>query len=150
MSIACDSSSITATRVLARSPRAESATPKNMENTTICRISLFVMASAKDLGTRWLTKSFSVNLDVARLADAPMSGNGSPRLLPGCIRLARISPSVSDTRDAVTNQPSALPNTRPTDDASPMCAMPTTSVEKTSGPISILIRRRKTSDMMDT
>ena len=30
-----------------------------------------------------------------------------------------------------------------------MCAMPTTSVENTSGPISILIRRRNTSDMIE-
>ena len=58
--------------------------------------------------------------------------------------------STSETSDAVTNQPSALPNTRPTDDASPMCAMPTTSVENTSGAISILISRRNTSDMIDT
>jgi hypothetical protein len=31
-----------------------------------------------------------------------------------------------------------------------MCAMPTTSVENTSGAISILIRRRNTSEMIDT
>ena len=61
-----------------------------------------------------------------------------------------IRPRTSETSDAVTNQPSALPNTRPTDLASPMWAMPTTSVENTSGPISILIRRRNTSDMIDT
>ena len=30
-----------------------------------------------------------------------------------------------------------------------MCAMPTTSVENTSGPISILISRRNTSDMIE-
>ena len=43
----------------------------------------------------------------------------------------------------------ALKNTRPTEAASPMCAMPTTSVENTSGPISILISRRKTSDRIE-
>jgi hypothetical protein len=134
---------------LARSPSAASATPKNIENTTICRISLLAIASANDLGTRWLTKSFSVNLEVARLADAPMSGSGSPRLWPGCSRLAMMRPSTREISEAVMNQPSALPNTRPTEAASPMCAMPTTSVENTSGPISILISRRKTSEMIE-
>ncbi len=59
-------------------------------------------------------------------------------------------PMISEISEAVKNQPSDLPNTRPTDLASPMWAMPTTSVENTSGPISILIRRRKTSDTIDT
>ena len=110
---------------------------------------MLAIASANDLGTRWLTKSLSVNLAVARLAEAPMSGSGRPRLWPGCSRLARIRPSTSETSEAVMNQPSALANTRPTEAASPMCAMPTTSVENTSGPISILIRRRNTSDRIE-
>ena len=148
-SIACESSSIAATSVFAFSPSAASATPKNIENTTICRISLLAIASANDFGTRWLTKSFSVNFEVARLADAPMSGSGRPRSLPGWSRLAMIRPSTSEISEAVMNQPSALPKTRPTDLASPMWAMPTTSVENTSGPISILIRRRNTSDMIE-
>ena len=46
----------------------------------------------------------------------------------------------------MTNQPIALAKTRPTDEAFPMWAMPTTSVEKTSGAISILMSRRKMSD----
>ena len=111
---------------------------------------MLAIASANDFGTMWLTKSLSVNLAVARLADAPMSGSGRPRFLPGCSRLAMIRPRISEISEAVTNQPSALPKTRPTDFASPMCAMPTTSVENTSGPISILISRRNTSDMMET
>ncbi len=147
--MACDSSSMALTSVRAFSPSADSATPKNIENTTICRISLLAIASAKDLGTRWLTKSFSVNFEVARLAEVPMSGSGRPRLWPGSSRLARIRPSTSDTSEAVTNQPSDLANTRPTEAASPMCAMPTTSVEKTSGPISILISRRNTSEKIE-
>ena len=110
---------------------------------------MLAIASANDFGTRWLTKSFSVNFDVARFADAPMSGSGRPRFSPGWNRFASTRPRTSDTSDAVTNQPIALPNTRPTDEASPMCAMPTTSVEKTSGPISILISRRNTSDMIE-
>ena len=137
------------TRVLARSPSEASATPKNIEKTTICRISLLAIASAKDLGTRWLMKSFKVNLDVARLADAPMSGSGSPRFSPGLSRLAITRPSTSEMSEAVKNQASALLNTRPTDEALPMWAMPTTSVENTSGAISILISRRKMSEKIE-
>jgi hypothetical protein len=51
--------------------------------------------------------------------------------------------------DAVMNHPSALAKTRPTEDASPMCAIPTTSVEKTSGAISILMSRRKMSEISE-
>ena len=40
------------------------------------------------------------------------------------------------------NQPSALPPTRPTVAMSPILAMPTTSVENTSGAMIILISRR--------
>ncbi len=47
------------------------------------------------------------------------------------------------------NHPSDLTKTRPTEEASPMCAIPTTRVENTSGPISILIRRRNTSEMIE-
>ena len=72
-------------------------------------------------------------LDVARLVAEPMSGSGSPRLWPGCSQLAMIRPSTSENSEAITNQPSALANTRPTEAASPMWAMPTTSVEKTRG-----------------
>lgn len=61
-----------------------------------------------------------------------------------------IRPMISEISEAVTNQPSDLPNTRPTDLASPMCAMPTTSVENTSGPISILMSRRNTSERIET
>ena len=110
---------------------------------------MLAIASANDFGTRWLTKSLSVNLEVARLAEAPMSGIGSPRLWPGSSTFASTRPITNDTSEAVMNHPSALANTRPTEAASPMCAMPTTSVENTSGPISIFIRRRKTSDTIE-
>ncbi|MNH37560.1 hypothetical protein D3C87_1752590 [compost metagenome] len=59
------------------------------------------------------------------------------------------SPTDSEINEAVKNQPSALPNTRPTALASPMCAMPTTRVENTRGPMSILIRRRKMSETIE-
>ncbi len=62
---------------------------------------------------------------------------------PGWKTLTRTRPRLSDTSDALTNQSIALPPTRPTAPVSDMWPMPTTSVEKTSGPMIILIRRRK-------
>jgi len=53
-----------------------------------------------------------------------------------------ISPSVSDTRLAQTNQKKAFSPTRPIALPGPICAMPTTSVEITSGAMIILIRCR--------
>ena len=69
---------------------------------------------------------------------------------PGANRLTRISPSVSDTSEALTNHSIALPPTRPTAPASDMCPMPTTRVENTSGAMIILIRRRKIVLPIDT
>ena len=58
-------------------------------------------------------------------------------------------PSVREISEAMTNQPSERAKMRPMDFALPMCAMPTTSVENTRGPISILIRRRKISEKIE-
>ena len=63
--------------------------------------------------------------------------------LPGSSQVASISPSVREMTDAKMNQPSALPPIRPTVAISPIFAMPTTSVENTSGAMIILISRRK-------
>ena len=82
--------------------------------------------------------------EVGRRADV---GQRQPAVLARLQEVGENRPSTREISDAVTNRPSALPNSRPTDDASPTCAMPTTSVEKTSDPISILIRRENTSDM---
>ncbi len=54
-------------------------------------------------------------------------------------------PSSSEITEAITNQAKVRRPTRPSAAVSPMCAMPTTSVENTSGAMIILIRRRKTS-----
>ena len=62
---------------------------------------------------------------------------------PGWNRSTRMRPSESETSDALTNHSMALPPTRPTAPASAMWPMPTTRVENTSGPMIILIRRRK-------
>ena len=55
-----------------------------------------------------------------------------------------ISPRTSDTIEAPKNQAIVLTPMRPTADVSPIWAMPTTSVENTSGAMIILIKRRKT------
>jgi len=59
-------------------------------------------------------------------------------------------PTASDSNEAVMNHSMALPNTRPTAPASPIWAIPTTRVENTSGPISILISRRNTSETIES
>ncbi len=88
--------------------------------------------------------SLSVSEETLRLVAAPASGSGRLRLAPGCSRLTIRRPSSSETTDALTNQPMVLRPIRPTEATSPMCAMPTTSVENTSGAMIILISRRNT------
>ena len=56
-----------------------------------------------------------------------------------------MSPSSSDTSDAVMNHSIALAPIRPTILGSPIWATPTTNVENTSGAMIILIRRKKMS-----
>ncbi|MNH18342.1 hypothetical protein D3C79_780410 [compost metagenome] len=147
--MACASSSVRRTRPLAFSPSAAKATPKNSENTTICRISLLAKASANDLGTKWVTKALRVKAEVCSEVGSLTSGSGSARCSPGCSMLAIIRPTASDSSEAVKNHIMALPNTLPTAPASPIWAMPTTRVENTSGPISILISLRNTSDITE-
>ena len=60
------------------------------------------------------------------------------------------SPSSSETSEAVMNQPSALSADAADRAVSPMCAMPATSVENTSGAMIILISRRKMSVSIET
>lgn len=119
--------------------------PKSSEKTTICRISLRDMASKIETGTRCATKSRSVSEEAWTLLAAPAWGSGRSRLAPGCRRLTSTSPSSSETSEAVTNHSIALPPIRPTAPTSPIWATPTTRVEKTSGAMIILIRRRKMS-----
>ncbi len=59
------------------------------------------------------------------------------------MRLTRTRPSDSDTSEAPTNHTMAFSPTRPTDSTAPIRAMPTISVDTTSGAMTILIRRRK-------
>ena len=89
-------------------------------------------------------KSFSVRPEAVMPDEAPVAGREPDKAIasPGRNRFTRIRPSVSDRREAMMNQPSALTPMRPTSAASPILAMPTTSVENTSGAMIILIRRR--------
>src|ERR1700730_2176586 len=103
------------TSLWARSPSAAQATPKNSENTTICRISLVAIASTIERGTRCATNSFIDNDATLRLVEASASGSGRLRLSPGLRMLTRIMPTRSDTSDAPMNQTIALPPMRPTD-----------------------------------
>ena len=58
-------------------------------------------------------------------------------------------PSASENSEATMNQPIAFRPMRPIDSVSPMWAMPTTSIENTSGAMIILISRRNMSVMIE-
>ena len=126
---------------LARSPIAAQATPKKIENTTICRISLSTIGRTAESGKTCLMKPSSVMACASMPELTPLATLWTPT--PGSNRLTRTRPSASDTSEALTNHSIALPPTRPTVPASDMWPMPTTRVENTSGPMIILIRRRK-------
>jgi hypothetical protein len=118
------------------------AVPKNSENTTICRISLRAIASRTLVGivcsmNDWMLMPVACTPDAAFAA-----GSGRCIALPGSSVPTRIRPSVSERSDAKMNHASALPPTRPTVAMSPIFAMPTTSVENTSGAMIILMSRR--------
>ena len=125
-------------------------TPKNSENTTICRISLRDIASAMLAGIRCSMKVLSVSALLCTPEAVPASGIASCMALPGSSACTSSRPSVSEMSDAKMNQPSALPPTRPTVAMSPILPMPTTSVEKTSGAMIILMRRRNANGSSST
>ncbi|MNJ68042.1 hypothetical protein D3C77_642570 [compost metagenome] len=90
-----------------------------------------------------------VKAEVCSEVVASASGSGRAKCCPGWRMLAIIKPTANDRSDAVMNHSIALPKTRPTAPASPIWAMPTTRVENTKGPISILISRRNTSETIE-
>ena len=146
LSITYTSSSIQPTSVVACLPLSDAmANPKKSENTRICRMLLFVIASNTLFGKTWVMKSLRLRDPVLRFVAAPASGNGNARFAPGCSRSTMMRPSPSDTSDARMNQSSAFTPMRPTAAASPMVAMPATSVAKTSGAMIILMSRKKMS-----
>ncbi len=120
------------------------AQPKKVEKTTICSTSLRAMASMIEVGKTWPRKSLS---ERPVGAPAPTGPIGAVRWRdePGCSRLTMATPTVSEITVAPRKKPSVFRPTRPTADPAPRWAMPLTRVEKTSGAMIILIRRRKTS-----
>ena len=140
--------SITSSTGFARAPTPVHATPKKMENTTICRISLSTIGRTAESGNTCLTNPSSVIACASIPAFTPVATLCAPT--PGSNRLTSTSPSESDTSEASTNHSIALPPTRPTAPASVMCPMPTTRVENTSGPMIILISRKKIVLPIDT
>ncbi|MNS95863.1 hypothetical protein D3C72_1301390 [compost metagenome] len=126
-----------------------SAKPKNSENTTICRISLCAIASAKLFGNMWAMKSRRFSAPVFRFEVASAAGSARFMPWPGCSALAITRPSSSEVIEAAINHIIAFRPMRPTARPSPMLAMPATSVANTSGPMIILIIRRNTSVRMD-
>ena len=87
-------------------------------------------------------KSFRLIAVAVMPTSAFSGGSGRFNPAPGWKRLTMITPSVSETADAATNHSSVRMPIRPTRSAEPMCAMPETSVENTSGAMIILISRR--------
>lgn len=67
------------------------------------------------------------------------------RPLPGCSIVTINSPTRMDNTEELINQTIALPPTRPIVAVSPRRMMPTVSVLKTSGAITILMSRKKIS-----
>ena len=121
---------------------APSATAKNTANTTICRISFCAIASAIEVGIRWVRNFSNENADTGNPVDCALSGSVPGKLAPGCSRLTMTRPSSSETNDALTNQPMVLAKIRPSLEPEPIWAMPPTSVANTNGAMIILIRRR--------
>ncbi len=138
----CARSSISPMIALERSGMAPSATAKNTANTTICRISFCAIASAIDVGTRWMRNFSSEKAETARPVDWPFSGSVPGKLAPGCSRLTMTRPSSSEMKEAEMNQPMRLGEHAAKLRALPICAMPPTRVANTSGAMIILIRRR--------
>src|SRR5215475_1939550 len=127
---------------LERSGMAPSAIAKNTANTTIWRISFCAIASAIEVGTRWVKNFSTEKADTGRPDDWAMSGSVPGKFAPGCSRLTITRPSSSETKEALTNQPMVLAKMRPSLAPDPIWAMPPTSVANTSGAMIILIRRR--------
>ena len=128
------------------SPRSlPSAMPKKAENTRICMISLFAIASVMLRGNRCVRKSFRFSASVFRWVDWLAAGSAMSRCAPGCARLTKARPSASETSEAQANQPIARRPMRPIVPVLSMLAMPDTRVANTSGAMIILISRRKMS-----
>src|ERR1700694_3721815 len=113
-------SSISARIGLERSGIAPIATEKNTAKITICRISFCAIASAIEVGIRWV-RNFSIeNADTGNPVDCALSGRVPGKFAPGCKRLTMTRPSSKETNDALTNQPMVFAKIRPSLAASHM------------------------------
>src|SRR5262245_45674459 len=118
------------------------ATEKNTAKLKIWRISLCAIASAIEVGIRWV-RNFSIEkAETGKPVDCPAAGSVPGKFAPGWSRLTMMRPSSSDTKEALMNQPMVLAKMRPSREPLPICAMPPTRVANTSGAMIILIRRR--------
>lgn len=126
------------------SPSLASATPANTEKMTICKISFVAIASMMDRGTRCVIKLASVKFSAVGAPDVS-AGNVASNPAPGWMTFTMTRPSASENNEAPMNQSMVLRPTRPKAFGSRICAMPTISVVRTSGAMTILMRRRNMS-----
>src|SRR5579871_1636144 len=135
-------SSISSSSRLDFSGSAPIATEKNTAKITICRISFCAIASAIEVGIRWVRNFSSEKAETGRPVDCALSGSVPGKFAPGCSRFTITRPSISETKEALMNQPMVLAKMRPSLAPEPICAMPPTRVANTRGAMIILIRRR--------
>ena len=123
------------------SPYWVKATPKKMEKTTICSISLVARASNKLLGNKCSMKCCTEKLWVLPITSLAAEVSNPFTLsfnsAPGAKKLTNINPSSKEAKEALKNQSIDLPPTRPTAFKLPILAMPTMRVVMTNGAIII-------------
>ena len=96
------------------------ATEKNTAKITICKISFCAIASAIEVGIRWV-RNFSIEkAETGRPVDCALSGSVPGKLAPGWSRLTITRPSISETKEALTNQPMVLAKIRPSLEPEPI------------------------------
>ena len=127
------------------SPSDAPAMPKNIENTTICRISLLAIASVMLVGMVCDRNPFRLMPLTARPVSTASFGTARFNPAPGCWKVTITSPTRMDNTEEVMNQTIALPPTRPMVAVSPRRIMPTVRVLNTNGAMTILINRRNRS-----
>src|SRR4051794_41336057 len=108
---------------------AVSATPKNKEKITIGRISLLLIASKIDCGTRCETKSLRLKAAVSTPLVAVTGGIGRLGPAPGGGVLTSKTPSVGPNMLARGDHPTAREAPRAGAAASALCADPPAGVE---------------------
>ena len=146
---ASDVIAMTSTSRATRAPSRSSARPKTTENSRTCRISPRANAPTTVSGMMLRMKSVVLrccDADVYCETDATSAVAGSnPTPAPGCSTLTTTSPMVSAAVETTSKYTSARMPMRPTSFIAPMCAMPTTTVVKTIGAISIFTSLMKPS-----